>query len=726
MTTLSAIIVCLAGLASASQDLNSVEHIIIYMQENRAFDHYFGMLKGVRGFNDRFAPPLPSKLNSFYQPTDQDDLEQYMLPWALDSDSTSAMCMDAPTMNYQCDISMWNNGRVDSWNTARDPGTGMSYFSRQTLPYYYSLYDAFVKGDQYFQSTFTATNPNRMHLFTGSNGLSVGEDAVLDNAEPRPGYNWTTMAETLEQANISWRVYQQIDNFDDNAFAWFSAFQSSRKGDPLFDKGMARQRSLIDAFDEDMRNGDLPQVSWIIAPTSKSEHASHHPAAGEDFTARILQRLQANPDVYAKSVFILNYDEGGQFFDHSWTPTPPLSDAEGQSTVRVTEEINPDVMTDVPAPIGMGYRVPLLVISPWSRGNIVLSEVLDHTSVIQLLEKRFNVSCPNISPWRRAMTGDLTSALDFTTEPDYSWPTLPDTSDYVQESWEQCELPYPERPAAQSMPVQETGTIQSRALPYEFVVKDYQNSPDVFTLEIRNSGTAGAPFILYDTRHALPVATNSGEVPQQPVRKYAVEAGKTVVDDIQVWDQAYEFTLLGPNGFFRSFAATPPTDSCRHNAYTWLDYAPSTKEVTVSFYNNGQTHAVFNITDNAYNVMEAQSYTIQPNGMLIVVVLVEESGQWYDLTLSIFSTSDSNTTAEESDKPCFERRFAGRMETGEDSISDPAMGAAVPANIRLSPGPTSHPPVPDKYRKLSRRKGATLATAGHKDAMWIYKHSEDL
>lgn len=113
---------------------------------------------------------------------------------------------------YPTDIKIYNYGRMDSWNTAREPGYGMSYFTRADLPYYYALYDHFLCGDQYFQSTFTCTNPNRMHLFTGSNGLSVGEKAVLENEEPRPGYNWTTMAEVLEACKLCLFI-QKINYF---------------------------------------------------------------------------------------------------------------------------------------------------------------------------------------------------------------------------------------------------------------------------------------------------------------------------------------------------------------------------------------------------------------------------------------------------------------------------------------------------------------------------------
>lgn len=180
------------------------------LQENRAYDHYYGMHAGVRGFNDRTAIQLPSGLSSFYQPVDQGDLAKYMLPFHTDSMTTSAQCMPAPTMDYPHDIGIINKGHFDSWNTAREAGMGMAHWNRSDLPYYYKLYESFVAGDQYFQSTYTMTNPNRLHLFSGSNGLSVGKPAVLTNDEPTPGWNWTTMSETLEAANISWKTYQGV------------------------------------------------------------------------------------------------------------------------------------------------------------------------------------------------------------------------------------------------------------------------------------------------------------------------------------------------------------------------------------------------------------------------------------------------------------------------------------------------------------------------------------
>jgi phospholipase C len=287
----------------------------------------------------------------------------------------------------------------------------MSFFERSDLPYYYALADAFTFGDHYHQSTFTCTCPNREHFFSGSNGLSVQDTfpgyCEMENDEPDPGFPWETMAETLMKANVTWRVFQEQDNFDDNGFAWFESFHKALPGTPLWDNGLYRSMDLVAEFAKAVETDTLPQVSWIVGPAALSEHATNHPADGEDLSARLLKILgdPANQAVFAKTAFILNYDEGGQFFDHLWAPTPPIDETDGASTVTTHGELTIAENMGVAAgnPIGLGFRVPFFVISPWTRGGYVYSEVCDHTSVIKFIEKRFGVHCPNISPWRRAM-----------------------------------------------------------------------------------------------------------------------------------------------------------------------------------------------------------------------------------------------------------------------------------------------------------------------------------
>lgn len=561
----------------------------------------------------------------------------------------------------------------------------MSYFNRSDLPYYYSLFDSFVAGDQYFQSTYTSTNPNRMHLFSGSNGLSVGDFNCVHNDEPTPGWNWTTMAEVLEDAGVSWKVYQQENNFDDNGLAWFANFQKAKPGDPLYEKGIKFSPDLIADFLKDMQSGDLPSVSWIVGPDYLSEHANYHPLYGMDFTARILKGLESAPEVYAKTVFLFNYDEGGQFFDHSWCPNLPMnSPHDGLTTVSPIGEISPEDF-----PIGLAFRVPFLVVSPWTRGNIVTSQVFDHTSTLQLIEKRFNVSLGTISPFRRAVAGDLTSVFDFD-HPDYSWPVLPETKDEPHKSDVECDtLPPPQVPAEQSFPTQEPGTRISRALPYEFLVSDeIDYTALTFTLKINNTGLAGAAFILYN------ITDLKGSTP----RKYVVEAGKAIKDVLSVRSSPFTFSLYGPNGFVRQFGG-----EISDRVSARVDYDPANDKVRVVLGNTHVTEPVtFRISDNAYNLGVHQA-KISAGDENAYVFKTTASGNWYDFTVSVADGSNS---------PTFQRRFMGRMETGRDTISDPAMGKGLPASgegidsvrgLDVIMPRSSHPPLRDEIRTWKKR-----------------------
>lgn len=620
--------------------IQDVQHVVVFMQENRAFDHYFGSLAGVRGFGDRVPAPLPGGTANVWQ---QPYGSGRMLPFHMDTRTTSGICINAPAMSYPVDTAIWNNGRFDAWNTARSPGLGMGYFTRDDLPFYYALADQFTICDQYFCSTLTQTNPNRLHLFSGSNGLSVGQTAVLDNTEPAAGFSWTTYAERLQQAGISWKVYQQSNNFDDNALAWFAPFKKAKAGQPLYDRGIAVTSDLVKAFAQDVANDTLPQVSWIVAPDYLSEHANYKPAYGEDLSARLLAALTANPAVYAKTVFILNYDENGGFYDHVPPPTPPSSSANGLSTVSVTGEIQDG------KPIGLGFRVPMTIISPWTRGGWVCSEVFDHTSVLRFLEARFDVKEPNISAWRRAVCGDLTSAFDFSGA-DTRWTSLPDTSGYTAEADRQCKnLPSPSVPATSSMPAAEsTRTRPARALPYELDIQGHvEASTGRYVLEFLNTGSAGAVFQVY--------AANRSDGPW----RYTVEAGKTLSD---YWSAktytkgVYQLEAHGPNGFLRAWNGQVATASAMPEIV--FSYDPSNGRVKLTLTNAGDSTCTFTVS-NGYVAEDVRIYPVPARGSRGDSWDLGDTANWYDLTVTVAEAAG------------WSRRVAGHMETGAPSTSEP-------------------------------------------------------
>ncbi|MFC8718083.1 alkaline phosphatase family protein [Kitasatospora sp. NPDC057198] len=346
--------------AAGSGTLSNIKHIVIFMQENRAFEHYFGTLNGVRGFGDRNAVALPGGKPVRHQPNSTNP-DGHILPFRMNTATTNSICAGAATMDWSTDLGTYNGGKFDSWSSGRTPAIDMGRFARKDLDFYYGPANAFTLCDHYFQSTLTQTNPNRLHVFTGSNGGPVGQSAIMDNSEPSAGFTWTTYAERLRNAGISWKVYQQSDNFNDNALAWFAGFKNAKADRPLYDRDLATVPGLVAAFGNNLANSTLPQVSWIVAPAIQSEHANYRPTVGTDPTARLLKQLAAHPDVWSNTAFLLEYDENGGFFDHVPPPMPPTSDSNGLSTVTTSGEIPGGKQTS------LGFRVPIIVISPWTR-----------------------------------------------------------------------------------------------------------------------------------------------------------------------------------------------------------------------------------------------------------------------------------------------------------------------------------------------------------------------
>ena len=180
----------------------------------------------------------------------------------------------------------------------------------------------------------------------------------------------------------------------------------------------------INNFVANMDANRLPQVSWIQLPFTDSEHPAFPPAAGENATNGVLQSIFQRPHIWKKTAIVVNYDENGGFFDHVPPPVPPRGTP---GEFLTAPELPPEALGDR-GPIGLGFRVPCIVVSPWSRGGLICSDTFDHTSVLRLIESRFGVRVPNLTKWRRSVTGDMTSAFDFASKPDFSTPRLPATS----------------------------------------------------------------------------------------------------------------------------------------------------------------------------------------------------------------------------------------------------------------------------------------------------------
>jgi phospholipase C len=427
--------------------VKDIKHVVLLMQENRSFDHYFGTLAGVRGFGDPDAIKLSTGRSVFHQP-DPENPSGYLLPFHLDTRTTSAQRIPSTNHNWSVQHESWNDGRMDNWLPAHRKVDGlnapyvMGYHTRADIPFQFALAEAFTICDSYHSSLMGPTWPNRMYWMTGTidpEGKFGGP--IIRNEAPPEGFAWTTYAERLEKAGVSWKVYQQDDNYGCNMLETFRTFRQAEFDSPLRMKGL--MHGPEGQFEYDAINDRLPAVSWIIPTSTQSEHPDFMPAAGAAFVASKIDAIAANPEVWAKTAFILCYDENDGIFDHVAPPVP----ASGTAREFVGG-----------LPIGAGFRVPCIIVSPWTAGGWVCSQPFDHTSSLRLLEAFTGVSEPNISEWRRSTFGDFTAAFRFG-DPASKAPILPNTGGTLSRAMYASEnLPAPTLPGAeQRLPEQEKG-----------------------------------------------------------------------------------------------------------------------------------------------------------------------------------------------------------------------------------------------------------------------------
>jgi phospholipase C len=484
-------------------------------------------------------------------------------------------------------------------------------------------------------------------------------------------FKWDTLPDLLQRAGVSWHIYQNMNNNWTGAMHGclaFKSFRTAQPGSPIYEHGLTGGPEKNDGavnflaqLKQDVANGTLPQVSWVLPTQALAEHpgSSEGVAGAADFIADVLDALTSNPEVWSKTALFVTFDENDGFFDHAAMPAVPSYDANGvlmgKSTVPLEGEYfdasvgnylkADDKITGNIRPWGLSSRVPMYVVSPWSKGGWVNSQVFDHTSVGRFLEQRFDIKVDAISPWSRAVCGDLTTCFDFVSPNDPRVPTLPDTSNYPAVNAAQKLLPTTAVTQAPAIPqplFQETGTRLSRALPYELHTSARLGADGAVELLFSNTGEAGAVFHVYDKR-------NLDLIP----RRYTVEAGKTLSDTWTGGD--YDLWVYSSNGFVRTFSGNTQRGAALE---VQVCYEPAGSALYVKVSNRGTASLQANLQSNAYRKDGPWTLAVEPGKVAEHHWSIKESGNWYDFTV----------TAEG-----FERRFAGRMENGRASVSDPAM-----------------------------------------------------
>lgn len=432
------------GSSSCGGKLTDIEHVVIFIQENRSFDHYFGGYRGVRGFADHsLAFQQPDSANTSNPPIG------VLQPFHLDTFTTNAACTHDITHDWIPQHQSWNNGMMDGFVNSRlainanDAVLTMGYYTRADLPFYYAIADAFTICDNYFCPVMGPTDPNRLYSMAasidpdGKNGGPILQTLGLNRAALIGKLTYATMPEQLQARGISWKVYSPPDAnilggvLSDNVLPYFKNFQDPSS--TLYKNAFGPQ--FPSDFLADAASGNLPQVSWVIASLVDSDHPPAPALFGESTLAGMLAALTANPAQWAKTVLFVTYDENGGFFDH----VPPVTAPPGTPGEYVTAAPVPDPSVEggITSPIGLGFRVPMLILSPFSRGGFVSSDLFDHTSILRFLETRFGAEVPNLSAWRRATVGDLTSAFNFAA-PDFSIPNLPPTVPAISQVIQEC------------------------------------------------------------------------------------------------------------------------------------------------------------------------------------------------------------------------------------------------------------------------------------------------
>jgi phospholipase C len=672
----------------ATRSLRDVEHIVVLTQENRSFDQYFGVMRGVRGFGDPHPVTLPSGRPVWFQADGATVVPPFrpalcegppglISPCATVDDSLALAFIEDLDHNWTPTHQMFNGGNWDRWLPNKTT-TCMAHMQRSDLPFHYALADAFTVCDGYYCSVLGPTDPNRYYMWTGWDGNDgQGGGPVIANDEL--GYSWQTYPERLQAAGISWRIYQDIGNgldaagiwgftsdhyignFGDNSLLYFLNYQNAAPGSPLYQRARTgtdvktivknddRINGLFKILSDDVKHDRLPSVSWIAAPEAYTEHPIWPPGYGALYTAGVLDALTSNHEVWSKTVLLINWDENDGYFDHLIGPYPNVGGLAGQSTVPLDNELFEGTAgtsggtNGVAGPYGLGVRVPLLAVSPWSKGGWVCSEVFDHTSVIRFIEARFGVDEPNVTPWRRAVCGDLTAAFDFESASDH-FPKLPDVTRYAPNTSNQNPTQvHPLPPAVGSVPTQEHGVRPSRRLGYRFDLT-FDADSGTLNLAVKNHGSLG-----------VHLQARSLTVPGSPY-SYTIGAGDKLSAALPN-PGTYDLSVHGPNGFFRHFAGSPDTVV---QVDVDTNHQSGRLRLRLRLTNRGGHHPPPVIVDVADAYGPDQQTEV--HGTRQITIDTRRSGGWYDIALS--TPSDTS----------FSYQLAGRLESGEGLTSDPQLG----------------------------------------------------
>jgi phospholipase C len=430
-------------------DISRINHVIILLQENRSFDHYFGHLADYWAANGYAPEPFDG------EPADASN------PGSTAGTSVSAYhltttCVENPSPSWNESHADWNHedptsstplldGFVRSAAGEKSPTTGlpyidtkgirvMGYYTDRELPYYYYMASNFGTSDRWFSPAMTRTQPNRMYLYA-----ATSHGHVYPLTPTSPLLSDRTIFQLLQSNGISWKIYVHPDanGCAKPSCLYAQSYINQFTYGTTILQNYPQNFASITQYLSDAQNGTLPQVAFI-EPASESL-LDEHPAdddlqaqfipnvqTGSNYAASLINALM-NSQSWKDSVFFLSFDEGGGFYDHV-APQPAVS-PDGIAPSDLVAGPSPDICAAGNGAGGYtcnftltGYRVPLIVISPFAKKHYVSHTVADYTALLKFIETRFNL--PSLTA-RDAAQMDMTEFFDFSSEPWATPPTPP-------------------------------------------------------------------------------------------------------------------------------------------------------------------------------------------------------------------------------------------------------------------------------------------------------------
>jgi phospholipase C len=372
-------------LPEGTDTMPEIEHVVVMMMENHSFDDHFGMLGRGDGY----------KLDAAGRPLDAnpDGKGNYVRAFHMPS---TCQLERVPGQDWVRSHTSWNHGKNDGFVKASTE-VAMGYWDRDDIPFYYGLANTFPVCDRWFCSVLAQTYPNRRFLLAGTAAGIVSTTANALNAPPPPN---GTILDRLAAHKISFKNY-----FTDLP----GTFVVTKTAHDYPDSAVK-----IDQFYTDAAAGKLPFLSFVDPNfDSGSEENSGDIRVGEAFAAKVTNAVLQSPQ-WPKTVLIYCYDEHGGYYDHVAPPKAIKPD-----------NIKPGV--DVPVQNGQydyyGFRVPAVIVSPYSKPNYVSSVVHDQTSILKFIETKWNLGAMT---YRDANADDLLDTLDLKGTPAFlDPPTLP-------------------------------------------------------------------------------------------------------------------------------------------------------------------------------------------------------------------------------------------------------------------------------------------------------------